>query len=191
MIFFYVPTSWGFHNEQNERVQYIACWRGTAAMEKAQGRWRSAGDQGWPQEGWAGLLQGVAGAPLPLPEALAGGQAAVLQPRDKPSKHAASPPASPHPLGVPLSLCPRPCSLAPAPVRPSPSAHRKMLPRPETEEEFLRLCRLKEKELEALPCLYATVEADMWGSVEELLRVIKDKIGEEQRKTIWVDEDQL
>ncbi|OWK11018.1 hypothetical protein Celaphus_00007354 [Cervus elaphus hippelaphus] len=59
------------------------------------------------------------------------------------------------------------------------------------EDEFLRLCRLKEKELEALPCLYATVEADMWGSVEELLRVIKDKIAEEQRKTVWVDEDQL
>lgn len=53
------------------------------------------------------------------------------------------------------------------------------------------MCRLKEKELEALPCLYATVEAEMWGSLEELLRVIKDKIGEEQRKTIWVDEDQL
>lgn len=74
---------------------------------------------------------------------------------------------------------------------PSPSVHRKVLPRPETEEEFLRLCRLKERELEALPCLYATVEADMWGSMEELLRVIKDKIGEEQRKTVWVDEDQL
>nr|XP_044998728.1 caspase recruitment domain-containing protein 11 [Jaculus jaculus] len=68
---------------------------------------------------------------------------------------------------------------------------RKLLPRPETEEEFLRMCRLKEKELEALPCLYATVEAEMWGSVEELLRVLKDKISEEQRKTIWVDEDQL
>uniref|UniRef100_A0A8D2C323 Caspase recruitment domain family member 11 n=1 Tax=Sus scrofa TaxID=9823 RepID=A0A8D2C323_PIG len=68
---------------------------------------------------------------------------------------------------------------------------RKMLLRPETEEEFLRLCRLKEKELEALPCLYATVEADMWGSVEELIRVVKDKICEEQRKTVWVDEDQL
>ena len=74
---------------------------------------------------------------------------------------------------------------------PSRSICRKMLPRPETEDEFLRLCRLKEKELEALPCLYATVEADMWGSVEELLRVIKDKIAEEQRKTVWVDEDQL
>ncbi|XP_047388640.1 caspase recruitment domain-containing protein 11 isoform X2 [Sciurus carolinensis] len=68
---------------------------------------------------------------------------------------------------------------------------RKLLPRPETEEEFLRLCRLKERELEALPCLYATVEAEVWGSLEELLRVIKEKIGEEQRKTVWVDEDQL
>lgn len=74
---------------------------------------------------------------------------------------------------------------------PPTPCHRKLLPRPETEEEFLRVCRLKEKELEALPCLYATVEAEMWGSVEELLRVLKDKILEEQRKTIWVDVDQL
>ncbi|XP_036598174.1 caspase recruitment domain-containing protein 11 isoform X1 [Trichosurus vulpecula] len=68
---------------------------------------------------------------------------------------------------------------------------RKLLPRPETEEEFLRVCRQKEKELEALPCLYASVEVDMWSSVEDLIRVIKEKIGEEQRKTIWIDEDQL
>lgn len=78
-----------------------------------------------------------------------------------------------------------------ASISPRPPVCRKMLPRPEAEDEFLRLCRLKEKELEALPCLYATVEAEMWGSVEELLRVIKDKIAEEQRKTVWVDEDQL
>lgn len=78
-----------------------------------------------------------------------------------------------------------------APHAALPSARRKMLARPETEEEFLRLCRLKERELEALPCLYATVEADVWGSVEELLRVVKERVAEEQRKTIWVDEDQL
>ncbi|KAG3278313.1 CARD11 [Ictidomys tridecemlineatus] len=36
---------------------------------------------------------------------------------------------------------------------------RKLLPPPEKEEEFLGVCLLKEKELEALPCLYATVEA--------------------------------
>ena len=89
----------------------------------------------------------------------------------------AGPPSQTTPLCVSLAL--------------RPPARRKMLARPETEEEFLRLCRLKEKELEALPCLYASVEADMWGSVEDLLRVIKDKIGDEQRKTVWVDEDQL
>ncbi|CAM5142970.1 unnamed protein product [Eretmochelys imbricata] len=68
---------------------------------------------------------------------------------------------------------------------------RKLLPKPETEEEFLRVCRQKEKELEALPCLYAPLEADMWSSIEDLIRIIKEKIGEEQRKTIWIDEDQL
>ncbi|KAM9291830.1 caspase recruitment domain-containing protein 11 [Morus bassanus] len=68
---------------------------------------------------------------------------------------------------------------------------RKLLPKPETEDEFLRMCRLKEKELEALPCLYASVEADAWSSIEDLIRTIKDRIGEEQRKTIWIDEDQL
>lgn len=85
---------------------------------------------------------------------------------------------------------PQPPHVFPYHLSPPPP-HRKLLPRPETEEEFLRVCRLKEKELEALPCLYATVEAEMWSSVEELLRVLKDKIVEEQRKTIWVDEDQL
>ncbi|KAF4793642.1 Caspase recruitment domain-containing protein 11 [Turdus rufiventris] len=68
---------------------------------------------------------------------------------------------------------------------------RKLLPKPETEDEFLRMCRLKEKELEALPCLYASVEAEVWSSIEDLIRTIKDRIGEEQRKTIWIDEDQL
>uniref|UniRef100_A0A8C4XYU5 Caspase recruitment domain-containing protein 11 n=1 Tax=Gopherus evgoodei TaxID=1825980 RepID=A0A8C4XYU5_9SAUR len=68
---------------------------------------------------------------------------------------------------------------------------RKLLPKPETEEEFLRMCRQKEKELETLPCLYAPLEADMWSSIEDLIRIIKEKIGEEQRKTIWIDEDQL
>uniref|UniRef100_A0A8C3LT41 Caspase recruitment domain-containing protein 11 n=1 Tax=Chrysolophus pictus TaxID=9089 RepID=A0A8C3LT41_CHRPC len=69
--------------------------------------------------------------------------------------------------------------------------YRKLLPKPEAEDEFLRMCRLKEKELEELPCLYASVEADAWSSIEDLIRTIKDKIGEEQRKTIWIDEDQL
>nr|XP_033770438.1 caspase recruitment domain-containing protein 11 isoform X2 [Geotrypetes seraphini] len=68
---------------------------------------------------------------------------------------------------------------------------RRLLNKPESEEEFLRMCRLKEKELEALPCLYASVEVESWSSIEDLIRIIKERIVEEQRKTIWIDEDQL
>ncbi|KAM8934169.1 caspase recruitment domain-containing protein 11 [Pelodytes ibericus] len=66
---------------------------------------------------------------------------------------------------------------------------RRLQLRPENEEEFLRTCRQKEKELELLPCLYATVEVEAWSSTEDLLRVIKEKIAEEQRKTVWIDDD--
>lgn len=65
---------------------------------------------------------------------------------------------------------------------------RRLLSKQENEEEFLRSCRQKEKELEALPCLYATIEADAWSTTDDLIRVIKERIAEEQRKTIWIDE---
>ncbi|XP_062999692.1 caspase recruitment domain-containing protein 11 [Elgaria multicarinata webbii] len=68
---------------------------------------------------------------------------------------------------------------------------RKLLPKPEIEDELLRMSRQNEKELEALPCLYASLEADTWSSIEDLLRIIKEKVSEEQQKTIWVDEDHL
>ncbi|XP_028825037.1 caspase recruitment domain-containing protein 11 [Denticeps clupeoides] len=68
---------------------------------------------------------------------------------------------------------------------------RKLPVKVDSEEEFLKICRNKEKELEALPCLYATVEPDSWSGVEDLLKVIKDKILEEQKKTVWVEQDQL
>ncbi|XP_043567832.1 caspase recruitment domain-containing protein 11 isoform X1 [Chiloscyllium plagiosum] len=59
------------------------------------------------------------------------------------------------------------------------------------EEEFLKSCRSNESELESLPCLYTTVEADTWGNIKELIKIIKEKIIEEQRKTVWIDQDQL
>uniref|UniRef100_H9GE08 Caspase recruitment domain-containing protein 11 n=1 Tax=Anolis carolinensis TaxID=28377 RepID=H9GE08_ANOCA len=68
---------------------------------------------------------------------------------------------------------------------------RKLLPKPEIEEELLPMCRQNEKELEGLPCLYASLEADAWSSLEDLLRIIKEKVAEEQHKTIWIDEEQL
>ncbi|KAI1884632.1 hypothetical protein AGOR_G00228380 [Albula goreensis] len=61
----------------------------------------------------------------------------------------------------------------------------------DSEEDFLKMCRVKEKELEALPCLYTTVEPDSWSGVEDLQKIIKDKILEEQKKTVWVEQGLL
>ncbi|XP_071976920.1 caspase recruitment domain-containing protein 11 [Engystomops pustulosus] len=68
---------------------------------------------------------------------------------------------------------------------------RRLLSKQENEEEFLRTCRQKEKELESLPCLYVTIEADGWNTIDDLIRVIKERIAEEQRKTIWIEDPLL
>uniref|UniRef100_A0A8C5DRG4 Caspase recruitment domain family, member 11 n=1 Tax=Gouania willdenowi TaxID=441366 RepID=A0A8C5DRG4_GOUWI len=68
---------------------------------------------------------------------------------------------------------------------------RKLPVRVESEEEFLKLCRAKEKELEGLPCLYTTIDTDSWAGTEDLIRVIKDRIVEEQKKVVWVEQDLL
>ncbi|XP_069839736.1 caspase recruitment domain-containing protein 11 isoform X2 [Dendropsophus ebraccatus] len=66
---------------------------------------------------------------------------------------------------------------------------RRLLSKQENEEEFLRTCRQKEKELEALPCLYAIIDPDTWNTFDDLIRVIKERIAEEQRKTIWIEDE--
>ncbi|XP_068605496.1 caspase recruitment domain-containing protein 11 [Brachionichthys hirsutus] len=68
---------------------------------------------------------------------------------------------------------------------------RKLPLRVESEEEFVRLCRAKEKELESIPCLYASLEPETWAGVDDLIRVVKDRILEEQKKTVWVEQDLL
>ncbi|CAN9505834.1 unnamed protein product [Ophioblennius macclurei] len=68
---------------------------------------------------------------------------------------------------------------------------RKLPLRVESDDDFLKQCRAKEKELEGIACLYATVEPDSWTGTDDLIRLVKDKIVEEQRKTIWVEQDLL
>ncbi|XP_070703847.1 caspase recruitment domain-containing protein 11 isoform X2 [Pempheris klunzingeri] len=68
---------------------------------------------------------------------------------------------------------------------------RKLPLRVESEEEFVRLCRAKEKELEGIPCLYASLEPEAWAGTDDLIRVIKDRILEEQKKMVWVEQDLL
>ncbi|XP_038639770.1 LOW QUALITY PROTEIN: caspase recruitment domain-containing protein 11-like [Scyliorhinus canicula] len=60
-----------------------------------------------------------------------------------------------------------------------------------SDAEFLKVHRIEQKHLESVPCLSATVEANTWGNIEELLRVVKDSIIQEQRKIVWVEQDKL
>uniref|UniRef100_A0A3Q3F105 Caspase recruitment domain family, member 11 n=1 Tax=Labrus bergylta TaxID=56723 RepID=A0A3Q3F105_9LABR len=69
--------------------------------------------------------------------------------------------------------------------------HRKLPMRVESEDEFVRSCRAKEKELEGIPCLYASLEPEAWTGTDDLIKIIKDRILEEQKKTVWVEQDLL
>uniref|UniRef100_A0A6Q2YYQ9 CARD domain-containing protein n=1 Tax=Esox lucius TaxID=8010 RepID=A0A6Q2YYQ9_ESOLU len=68
---------------------------------------------------------------------------------------------------------------------------RKMPLRVESEEELIRTCRSRERELESIPCLYLFLEPEAWAGPEDLIRVVKEKILEEQKKTVWVEQDLL
>ncbi|XP_051905942.1 caspase recruitment domain-containing protein 11 isoform X2 [Hippocampus zosterae] len=68
---------------------------------------------------------------------------------------------------------------------------RKLPLRLESEEEFLRSSRAKEKELEGIPCLYTSLEPEAWLGTDDLIRVVKERIFEEQKKTVWVERDLL
>ncbi|XP_019732918.1 caspase recruitment domain-containing protein 11 isoform X2 [Hippocampus comes] len=68
---------------------------------------------------------------------------------------------------------------------------RKLPLRLESEEEFLRSSRAKEKELEGIPCLYSSLEPEAWLGTDDLIRVVKERIFEEQKKTVWVEQDLL
>ncbi|KAM8845346.1 caspase recruitment domain-containing protein 11 [Spinachia spinachia] len=68
---------------------------------------------------------------------------------------------------------------------------RKLPVRVESEEEFLKLCRAKSKELEGIPCLYASVEPGAWAGTDDLIRVVKERILEEQKKRVWVEQELL
>ncbi|KAK6283317.1 hypothetical protein J4Q44_G00390940 [Coregonus suidteri] len=68
---------------------------------------------------------------------------------------------------------------------------RKLPLRVDSEEEFVRVCRSRERELERAPCLYVCLEPEEWTGPDDLIRVVKDRIQEEQRKTVWVEQDLL
>ncbi|XP_060705260.1 caspase recruitment domain-containing protein 11-like [Hemiscyllium ocellatum] len=69
---------------------------------------------------------------------------------------------------------------------------RKLAPKScSSDDEFLKLYRIEQKHLETVPCLSATVEPNAWTSVEELIKVVKTSILQEQQKIVWIEQNKL
>ncbi|XP_078387719.1 caspase recruitment domain-containing protein 11-like [Cetorhinus maximus] len=69
---------------------------------------------------------------------------------------------------------------------------RKLAPKSScSDDEFLKLHRIEQKHLESVPCLSATLEANTWNNIEELQKVVKESIFQEQRKIVWIEQNKL
>ncbi|XP_048473306.1 caspase recruitment domain-containing protein 11-like [Rhincodon typus] len=69
---------------------------------------------------------------------------------------------------------------------------RKLAPKScSSDDEFLKLYRIEQKHLESVPCLSATVEPNTWTNVEELIKVVKTSVFQEQQKIVWIEENKL
>lgn len=86
------------------------------------------------------------------------------------------------------SLCPCPCpSPALTTARPL-SLGRGLLGRPGCRDsELLRQCHRSEQVLWGLPCSWVQVPAHAWGHSEELAKVVRGRILQEQARLVWVE----
>ncbi|XP_069608527.1 caspase recruitment domain-containing protein 14 [Ranitomeya imitator] len=55
------------------------------------------------------------------------------------------------------------------------------------EDLLLECAQREEAELDSLPCLYRTVYPDSWSDTDSLLCTVKDAILDEQKRTIWLE----
>ncbi|XP_063817357.1 caspase recruitment domain-containing protein 14 isoform X1 [Pseudophryne corroboree] len=55
------------------------------------------------------------------------------------------------------------------------------------EDLLLECAQREEAELDALPCLYSTVYPDSWTDTDSLLSSVKDAIMDEQKRTVWLE----
>lgn len=55
------------------------------------------------------------------------------------------------------------------------------------DSELLRQCRSSEHVLWALPCSWVQVPAHEWGHSEELAKVVRGRILQEQARLVWVE----
>ena len=72
--------------------------------------------------------------------------------------------------------------------RPLSSLSRALLGRPGwRDSELLRQCRGSEQVLWGLPCSWVQVPAHEWGHSEELAKVVRGRILQEQARLVWVE----
>lgn len=56
------------------------------------------------------------------------------------------------------------------------------------DSEVLKVCRSAEQGLHTLPCSWARVEPHAWSHAEELPKVVRGCIFQEQTRPIWIEE---
>lgn len=56
------------------------------------------------------------------------------------------------------------------------------------DSEVLKVCRTAEQGLHTLPCSWARVEPHAWSHAEELPKVVRGCIFQEQTRPIWIEE---
>lgn len=59
------------------------------------------------------------------------------------------------------------------------------------EAEVLKQCRRAEQVLHTLPCSWAWLDSQSWDSTEELVKVVRSRIFQEQTRILWVDNDEM
>lgn len=59
------------------------------------------------------------------------------------------------------------------------------------DSEVLKQCRRAEGSLHALPCSWAWVDQQAWSSAEELVKVVRAHIFQEQTRIVWVEESDV
>uniref|UniRef100_A0A452HHP4 CARD domain-containing protein n=1 Tax=Gopherus agassizii TaxID=38772 RepID=A0A452HHP4_9SAUR len=69
---------------------------------------------------------------------------------------------------------------------------RSLLRKPgQRDSDVVKLCQSAEQALRALPCSWACVDAQSWCHAEELVKVVRRCIFQEQNKVVWVEDGEL
>ncbi|XP_067403321.1 caspase recruitment domain-containing protein 14-like [Emydura macquarii macquarii] len=60
-----------------------------------------------------------------------------------------------------------------------------------TEEQLLDCVRREEAQLEQVPCLYGTIAPHTWSDTDVLVSSVRAAVADEQKKTVWIEQDLL